>query len=114
MRTYRLWIALLLAFVAFDISARNNPDARKVTKSAKAQYRDVCANAEDQIDQDINNVRARLLGGGDCWWDFTDGRYIVPKVDVSTGQAEVSSIFAGSVWLGGIDPAGNLSRLSQR
>ena len=113
MRTYRLWIALLLAFVAFDISARNNPDARKVTKSAKAQYRDVCANAEDQIDQDINNVRARLLGGGDCWWDFTDGRYIVPKVDVSTGQAEVSSIFAGSVWLGGIDPAGNLKLACQ-
>ncbi|MEY3194132.1 MAG: hypothetical protein RIQ78_228 [Bacteroidota bacterium] len=113
MRTYRLWIALLLAFVALDISARNNPDARKVTKSAKAQYRDVCANAEDQIDQDINNVRARLLGGGDCWWDFTDGRYIVPKVDVSTGQAEVSSIFAGSVWLGGIDPAGNLKLACQ-
>ncbi|MCB0523796.1 MAG: hypothetical protein H6576_15230 [Lewinellaceae bacterium] len=113
MRTYRLWIAFLLAFVALGVSARNNPDARKAVKSARAQYRDVCANSESQIDQEINNVRARLLGGGDCWWDFTDGRYIVPKVDVSTGQQEVSSIFAGSVWLGGIDPAGNLKLACQ-
>ncbi len=113
MRTYRLWIALLLAFVALGASARNNPNARQANKSAKVQYRDVCANSESQIDQEINNVRARLLGGGDCWWDFTDGRYIVPKVDISTGQAEVSSLFAGSVWLGGIDPAGNLKLACQ-
>jgi len=113
MRTYRLWIAFLLAFVALGVSARNNPNARKATKSAKAQYRDVCANSQSQIDQDINNVRARLLGGGDCWWDFSDGRYIVPKVDVATGQQEVSSLFAGSVWLGGIDPAGNLKLACQ-
>lgn len=113
MRTYRLWMAFLLAFVALGVSARNNPNEKKGTKSAKAQYRDVCANSESQIDQEINNVRARLLGGGDCWWDFTDGRYIVPKVDVSTGQAEVSAIYAGSVWIGGIDPAGNLKLACQ-
>jgi hypothetical protein len=113
MRTYRLWIAFLLAFVAVGVSAKNNPFDKKANKSAKAQYRDVCANSESQIDQDINNVRARLLGGGDCWWDFTDGRYIVPKVDVTSNQAEVSSIFAGSVWLGGVDPAGNLKLACQ-
>ncbi|MBK9338079.1 MAG: hypothetical protein IPM98_16640 [Lewinellaceae bacterium] len=79
----------------------------------KAEYRGVCASSRSQIDMEINNVRARLLGGGDCWWDFNDGRYIVPKVDVSTGQREVSSIFAGSVWLGGVDPAGNLKLACQ-
>lgn len=113
MRTYRLWIAFLLAFVALGVSAKENPNAKKAAKTAKAQYRDVCANSESQIDQEINNVRARLLGGGDCWWDFTDGRYIVPKVDVASGQAEVSSLYAGSVWLGGIDPAGNLKLACQ-
>lgn len=102
----------MLAFVAMDGFAKNYPHA-KGPKTAKAQYRDVCANSESQIDQQINNVRARLLGGGDCWWDFTDGRYIVPKVDVTTGQAEVSSLFAGSVWLGGVDPAGNLKLACQ-
>ena len=113
MRIYRLWMALSLAFVAVAGFARNNPYDKSLPKSPKAQYRDVCANSESQIDQSINNVRARLLGGGDCWWDFNDGRYVVPKVDVSTGQAEVSSIFAGSVWLGGVDPAGNLKLACQ-
>lgn len=65
-----------------------------------------CARATADIDQQINNVRARLLNGGDVWWDGDDGRYVVPKVPA--GQPEVSSIFAGAVWVGGYDPAGNL------
>ncbi|MFN9712271.1 MAG: DUF1731 domain-containing protein [Planctomycetota bacterium] len=72
-------MALSLAFVAVAGFARNNPYDKSLPKSPKAQYRDVCANSESQIDQSINNVRARLLGGGDCWWDFNDGRYVVPK-----------------------------------
>jgi hypothetical protein len=103
----------MLAFVAWGAAAHVPNNYRKSSKSSKAQYRAVCSNSESRIDQAINNVRARLLGGGDCWWDFSDGRYIVPKVDVSTGQQEVSSIFAGSVWLGGIDPAGNLKLACQ-
>ncbi len=114
MRINKLWIIALLALGAFGLQARE-PDGRpRPTRSAKkAQYRDVCANSESQIDQAINNVRARLLGGGDCWWDFTNGRYIVPKVDPASGQPEVSSIFAGAVWLGGIDPGDNLKLACQ-
>jgi hypothetical protein len=114
MRINKLWIIALLALGAFGLQARE-PDGRpKPTRSAKkAQYRDVCANSESQIDQAINNVRARLLGGGDCWWDFTNGRYIVPKVDPASGQPEVSSIYAGAVWLGGIDPGDNLKLACQ-
>lgn len=69
-------------------------------------FRENCANSVSGIDMSINNVRARLLTGGDVWWNTTDGRYIVPKV--SPGEPEVSSIYAGAVWLGGVDPAGNL------
>ncbi len=114
MRTYRLWIAALLASIAWSGAFAHAPvGASRPSKTNKVKYRDVCANSEDQIDQEINNVRARLLGGGDCWWDFNDGRYIVPKVDPASGQREVSSIFAGSVWLGGLDPAGNLKLACQ-
>jgi len=74
--------------------------------SDQVTFRQNCANSVSRIDQAINNVRARLLTGGDVWWDGTDGRYIVPKVPA--GEPEVSSIFAGAVWLGGVDPAGNL------
>ncbi|MFN0213133.1 MAG: hypothetical protein ACKVT2_02660 [Saprospiraceae bacterium] len=113
MRINRLWIIALLAFGVLGLEARE-PDGRKALKSAKkAQYRDLCANSESAIDQAINNVRARLLGGGDCWWDLSRGRYIVPKVDPASGQPEVSAIFAGAVWLGGIDPGKNLKLACQ-
>ncbi len=116
MRTYRLWIITMLACIAWGNAFANVPDhVRKAAgKVNKAKLRaEVCANSDARIDQEINNVRARLLAGGDCWWDFSDGRYIVPKVDVASGQQEVSSIFAGSVWLGGVDPAGNLKLACQ-
>jgi hypothetical protein len=113
MRIFKLWAFAILALAAVSLEARQ-PDGRRVLRSSeKVKYRDVCANSRSQIDQAINNVRARLLGGGDCWWDFADGRYIVPKVDPASGQREVSSIFAGSVWLGGIDPGNNLKLACQ-
>lgn len=114
MRIYRLCLTILLALAAVGASAHVNSLRKAEIKAGqKAKLREVCAGASDQIDQEINNVRARLLGAGDCWWDYSDGRYIVPKVDPASGQAEVSSIFAGSVWLGGIDPGGNLKLACQ-
>ena len=115
MRTFRLWMTVILACIAWEGLLAHVPDGvrRPGKASNKVNYRAVCAASTSAIDQDINNVRARLLGGGDCWWNFDDGRYIVPKVDVSSGQAEVSSIFAGSVWLGGLDGAGNLKLACQ-
>ena len=78
-----------------------------------ANYREDCVAAEAQIDQSINNVRARLLTGGDVWWNGSDGRYIVPKVTPGSGVPERSSIFAGAVWIGGFDPGGNLKLAAQ-
>ena len=46
-----------------------------------------------QSDLNINNVRARILGGGDMWWDLNDARYEVPK-----GGGK-HSMFAGALWL---------------
>ncbi len=76
-----------------------------------AGYRATCAEATAQTDLNINNVRARLLNGGDMWWDFNDGRYIVPNV--GPGETAVSSIFAGAVWIGGFDDGGNLKLAAQ-
>jgi len=95
-------------------------DGRKVETTREGQtnrpanYREDCVAAEAQIDQSINNVRARLLTGGDVWWNGSDqGRYIVPKVTPGSGVPEKSSIFAGAVWLGGFDPGGNLKLAAQ-
>jgi len=70
------------------------------------KFRETCTTAKAQVDQNVNNVRARLTTGGDVWWDRSDAKYVVPAVE--PGQPEVSSIFAGAVWLGGVDEGGNL------
>ena len=68
-----------------------------------------CTPATATIDIDINNVRARLMTGGDMWWDIGTGtaRYEIPK-----GSGKNSS-FAGSAWVGGYDDAGALRVAAQ-
>src|ERR1043165_9051596 len=57
---------------------------------------------------DINNVKARINNGGDMWWDLmNEAKYVVPK----TGN--VSSLFAGALWIGGLDVQGNLHVAAQ-
>ncbi|MEY2904446.1 MAG: hypothetical protein RJA52_462, partial [Bacteroidota bacterium] len=105
MRLNRLFSLVIVSLVSAPIFGAIPPGLSKKVKSGdinKVVFRENCDNAISQIDQAINNVRARLLTGGDVWWDGTDGRYVVPKV--APGIPEVSSIYAGAVWLGGVDP----------
>ncbi|MBX2817065.1 MAG: hypothetical protein KTR24_13750, partial [Saprospiraceae bacterium] len=118
MRTYGIiLIGLLLSLT--DAEAKYPPwyenprENLRDVSGAKFGSRADCAPATSETDMSINNVRARLLGGGDVWWDLSVGRYIVPQVDPASGLDEVSSIFAGAVWLGGYDPVGNLKLAAQ-
>jgi hypothetical protein len=53
-------------------------------------------------------VKARINNGGDMWWDLmNEAKYVVPK----TGN--VSSLFAGALWIGGLDVQGNLHVAAQ-
>lgn len=98
--------------------AHINPNARPAGTSTndgnntQINFRANCDNAVSQIEQEVNNVRARLTTGGDVWWDGSDGRYVVPKPP--PGGDEVSSIFAGAVWLGGVAPGGDLKVAAQQ
>ncbi|MFT6335969.1 MAG: hypothetical protein ACJATI_002724 [Halioglobus sp.] len=106
-KTRILFIAALL-FSIVSMDARNNPEQLKKMNN-KVQFsspRLNCQPAQANADLEINNVRARLLTGGDIWWNKEDGRYIVPKP--APGFDEVSAIFAGGVWIGGVDPNGSL------
>lgn len=49
----------------------------------------------------INNVRAILRSSGDVW-NLGNGGYIVPNTPPEI--EDVSSIYAGSVWIGGYEP----------
>ncbi len=104
---------IILFFIGFVSDASAHEDKTRLGKPGNVQkqdtqvnYREDCQAARAQIDMSINNVRARLLTGGDVWWDLNEGKYIVPNV--GPDQEDVSSIFAGSVWIGGLDPSGNI------
>lgn len=119
MRLIKYWLltsACLLWLLPSE--AHINPElqgkAKPASTNSSLSFREDCTTPKNQIDQGlnrltggkVNNVRARLRTGGDPWWDGNDGKYIVPHVD--PGEVEVSSIFAGGVWLGGVDPGGSL------
>ena len=111
----RLLLSLLgVAFTVALASAHinpNRPQAEPANNNNSVNFRESCDAAKTQRDQAVNNVRARLTTGGDVWWDGNDGRYVVPKVP--PGVPEASSLFAGAVWLGGVDEAGNLKVAAQ-
>ncbi len=69
-----------------------------------------CIRTQAQVDLAINNVRARILNGGDLWWDPNDnstGIYEVPKGSGKT------CIYAGSIWIGGVDGGGQIRVAAQ-
>ena len=106
-------LSLLGVGLALSVFAHSDRSSKKQTAepSRERSFQLDCDNAVAQIDLSINNVRARLLTGGDLWWDGDDGRYVVPNVPA--GEEPVSSIFAAGLWLGGFDPAGNLKLAAQ-
>jgi hypothetical protein len=111
----RLILAGLIMLTSVLSYAYKEPDHQSPpgAKDKPINYRSDCAAATMSYDLAINNVRARLLNGGDMWWDLSIGQYIVPKVDPALGVPGVSCLFAGAVWLGGFDDAGNLKIAAQ-
>ena len=77
-----------------------NPPPKKVGNPE--QLSSPCYTGSAMMDLSINNVRARILTAGDMWWDLSNPQYEVPK---GSGN---HSLFAGSLWLGGIDASGQL------
>ena len=117
MQKIRILLIAIFCLAFFADSQAHIPPTNGNSPSSSAQRKlkfrgGDCAQATMPIDQAVNNVRARLLNGGDVWWDGnSNGRYIVPKVP--PGEPEISSIFAGAVWIGGLDPAGSLKVAAQ-
>ncbi|HMX04794.1 MAG TPA: hypothetical protein PKE14_09010, partial [Chitinophagales bacterium] len=110
----QIWIVMLMLFLGFTAQAKENAGITGKRSTNYARLNAGCADATTQIDLDINNVRARLLGAGDFWWDLqNDAKYEIPKVDPSTGVIPVSSSFAGALWIGGIDAGGQLKIAAQ-
>lgn len=65
-----------------------------------------CGNPQSMIDIHGNNIKARILNGGDLFTDFLDPQFI-PNPG-PPGTSNPATIFAAGIWMGGVDPAGNL------
>ena len=95
-------LTLSLAFISVGVLAKENvpnPNINNVTYNRVAAG---CSPSSSQTDMDVNNVRATILGGGDMWWNLSDAQYEIPK------GGGINSLFAGSLWIGGVDAGGQL------
>ena len=63
--------------------------------------------ASQSVDLDVNNVRTKLLNGGDMWWDLNNPKYEIPKIN-DPNAVRKHSLFSGAIWIGGKDNGGNL------
>jgi hypothetical protein len=65
-----------------------------------------CPSPQSSIDIQGNNIRARILNGGDLFTSFNEGEFIPNPNPVVTNNP--GTIFAAGLWMGGVDPGGNL------
>jgi len=56
---------------------------------------------------DINNINAMITPSSDLFWDFNNAHFEVPK------GSGLHAIFAGGLWIGGLDATGNIHLAGQ-
>jgi len=109
---FRSMLATLCMFITSSSVLAYIPvdwNTKKATGSGLLKTTAGCKNATASIDLDINNIRARLMTGGDMWYNIGTSQpgYEVPK------GSQRHSLFAGSCWIGGIDGNGQLKVSAQ-
>lgn len=115
---YKIFLFGILVILFSDVYARENMGFPKHTNSGNANNGSGkttvadCKAATGNTELNVNNVRCWLLTGGDLWWDTNSNpHYEVPKVP--SGERARHSIFAGALWIGGIDPLNQLKVAAQ-
>ncbi|OYT17297.1 MAG: hypothetical protein B7C24_03305 [Bacteroidetes bacterium 4572_77] len=106
---YRFLVVLL----GFSLLIPANAREIQGLKSAK-QVKSTAAGCEQATGFQflhVNNVRARINTGGDMWWDLQAGvgsQYYIPAEGTAT------SLFAGALWIGGLDVNQQLKLAAQQ
>jgi len=111
MKNIHSLLLILLSLVFFvPTNAREYVGANKSVKQVKSTAAG-CAQATSYRFLDVNNVRARINTGGDMWWDLPGGvgsQYFIPREGTAT------SMYSGSLWIGGLDVNGQLKLAALR
>ncbi|MFL5766056.1 MAG: T9SS type A sorting domain-containing protein [Bacteroidia bacterium] len=107
MNRFKLIVTASIFAFSYSAQARENVPGGATSHSNQTKsVMALCAPAAAKEDLDINNIRATILTGGDMWWDLQNGKYLVPKP--AKGSNGPTSLFAGSLWIGGIDASNTL------
>ena len=109
-RTITYILLLTGALYSSDIVAREHGDTKKKSPKSNKDLAVDCSPSTARQEMDLNNVRFLIETGGNMWEDRAAGvpAYVVPK------EGENSVLFAGSLWMGGYDPANNLKLAAVR
>lgn len=98
---------LLMTFLAYSAENVEGVPKKKQNEVVR-KLAAGCDPASASANLDINNVRARIMNGGDMWWDLVGNpKYEIPKTN-EEGVAKKNSLFAGALWIGGYDDGNNL------
>ena len=107
--------ALGLLLISTATSARENQNARRADAGSSGSVKaDNCSPSTARTEIDLNNVRALIETGGNMWQDRSSPggpAYEVPKTDDRSGP---HSLFAGSLWMGGLSPDNQLKLAAVR
>jgi hypothetical protein len=98
-------VAVVCAATVISVYAKENKGRQDVPQPPRNNTGELgktagCLPATQQRDLDINNVRTTILNGGDMWWNLSNARYEIPKIQ--TGQVSKHSLYAGALWIGGV------------
>ncbi|MDP2723884.1 MAG: hypothetical protein Q8O72_14105 [Bacteroidales bacterium] len=103
-----LVIVFILAIFSSQVRAEKFHSDTKQSANIK-QTTAGCSPASAYDWLDINNARARINTGGDMWWDLDNlGKYYIPA------DGSATSLFAGALWIGGLDINNQLKLAAQR
>lgn len=105
MKTKLLLPASLLLFFSCSLTAQNGTGISTISYKTETNN---CSLPISQVTLDVNNVRATLLDAGDLWTNVAtlSAGYEVPKAP--PGQAGANAIYAGAIWISGLDAGNNL------
>jgi hypothetical protein len=110
MKRIGIYVLGLLAFQSLAARPIENLTGKtikpKIDRRA-GSFANTCDPASQSVDLDINNVRTKLLNGGDMWWDINNPKYEVPKIN-DPNAVRKHSLFSGAIWIGGKDNGGSL------
>ena len=117
----RFKIAFLLLLIGFLWSGKSSAHEYVGTKKKSSNTnKDLAAECPPSTavgQMERNNVNFKIETGGNMWEERGGNAkafYIVPKLKDNGEDADNSVLFAGSLWMGGLDPANNLKLAAVR